>query len=201
MRSRRSRRRRLRRARATGEASGPLDRATAGARRPRRPRAPGQTGRRVGRRVPRRPARTRVDIRPRRRPGTRGCRGGARRGTDTTSGGGSRLDDDEALILEEHPAADLDSEHLRLEVALVHLPPGAVAQGALFAVCRLDAFPANGRDDDDLRRHAPRFAEKAQPLLLFEVAVEVAREDALEGAVLERQGKRVTLEEAGARNA
>ena len=50
-------------------------------------------------------------------------------------------------------------------------------------------------DDDELRRYAPRLGEELQPLVVLEMAVEVAREDALEPVVLERQGEGVALEE------
>src|SRR6266540_4548603 len=197
MRSRRWRRRLLRRAPATGEASGRPDPARAGARRPRRLRAPVRAGRRADRCVLRRPAWTRADIRPRHTRGRRGCRAGARRGSDTSCAAGSRLDDDEPLVLEEHLAAELSRERLRLEVALVHLPAGAVAQHALFPARGLDALLAYRGDEHELCCDAPGLDEKVQALLFLEVAVEVAREDALEGAILERQRQCVALDEAG----
>src|SRR6266511_3133805 len=201
MRSRTWRRRPLRRAPATGAASDRRDRARAAAGRLLRLRAPGRAGRRADLCVPRRRAWTRADTRPRRTRGTCGCRAGASRASGTSYGGGSRLDDDEPLVLEEQLAADLGRERLRLEVALVHLPPGAVAQHTLFPARGLDALLAHRGDDHELRCHAPRLGEESQPLLLLEVAVEVAREDAFEGAVFERQRQRVALDEAGVRNA
>ena len=47
---------------------------------------------------------------------------------------------------------------------------------------------------------AAGFAEEAQAFGLLEVAVEVAREDTVEGAVGERQPERVRLDEAGRRH-
>ena len=49
------------------------------------------------------------------------------------------------------------------------------------------AIPERGVDDDELGTDPARFGEKGDPVIFLEMAVEVAREDAVEAPVLERQ--------------
>ena len=51
-------------------------------------------------------------------------------------------------------------------------------------------------DEDQLRRDAAGLGEKAPPLPILEMAVEVAREDAVERSVLEGKSKGVAADEA-----
>src|SRR5207249_7644319 len=99
------------------------------------------------------------------------------------------------VALEDDLAAELRREIIALEDAFVDIPGRAVLQATLLPAFKCVALTAHGRDDDELRRDASRFGEKPLPLLRFEVAVEVAREDPLEGTVAERKGERVALDE------
>ena len=65
--------------------------------------------------------------------------------------------------------------------------------GPLFKVA------GTARDDDQLRRDASRLAEEPLAFALLEVAVEEAREDAVEAPPRKRKGERVTVHEFGVR--
>src|SRR5919204_5992062 len=138
MRNRRSRRTRLRPSPASAAASARGGRATAAAPRPRRRPAPAPACTRAGPRDRAGRAATRAGSRPRRTPGTRARRAGARRATDTTSGGASRADGDEpAARVHGLAAAELLGQGLGREVALVDVPPRAVLEDALLDLDRI----------------------------------------------------------------
>src|SRR5207244_8160066 len=113
----------------------------------------------------------------------------------------SRARDDEPVsLVQQLAAADLGCELRACEDALVHRPARAVLQHALLPAHRLGTRLARRRDDDELGRDTPRLGEKAEPFGLLQVAVEVAREDAVEAVVLKRQLESVALDEACARS-
>src|SRR5262249_34007637 len=98
-------------------------------------------------------------------------------------------------------AAELALEHAWSEDALVHLPARTVVQHAFLPALVRVALARLAAEDDQLASHSPRFGEELHALRLFEVAVEEAREDALERAVLERQREGVAGDECRARDA
>src|SRR5205823_3566535 len=126
----------------------------------------------------------------------------ARAATGTRSGGESRRrDGDEPAPGVQHAtAAELRGEVVRLEHALVHLPERAVAEHALLPALLRIALARTAADDDELGRDATRLPEERGAFGLLEVAVEVAREDALEARVGERQRERVADEELPVRH-
>src|SRR5262249_32595334 len=130
-----------------------------------------------------------------------GCRVGGKRSTDTTSGGGSRAHDDEPATCVEHlAAAELRREGVRLEHALVDGPARAVVEDPLLpAFGLLVALPPDAPDDDELGCDATGFGAEPLTFGLLEVAVEVGREDAVEGVVRERKLERVALHEGRVR--
>src|SRR5262249_58549791 len=134
------------------------------------------------------PGATRAGTRPRGRRGTRGGPARATRATGTSSAAGSRRADGyEVAPGVEHAAPELGREPVRREHPLEHLPARAVGQHALLPALGRVAVCAEAADDDELARDPPRLGEEANPGGLLEVAVEEAREHALEGASLERQ--------------
>src|SRR3712207_4063557 len=95
------------------------------------------------------------------------------------------------------------SQLARGEEALVHGMLGAVVERAGLALLGLDARAQRGVHDDDLPGDAARLREERAALVALEVAVEVAREQALEGTVGERERQRVAFDgrdAAGARD-
>src|SRR5512132_376390 len=200
MRSRRLRRTPPRRARASGVAAGPHRRARAGARGPPRSPAPARTCTRAGRTGGCARAATRADSRLRRRRGRPRGLVAAKQSSGTSCAGASRADDDEPAALVQHlAAAELGREPLAGEDALEHRPARAVPEHALFVARRLGARLMPRADHHELGRNPPRLGEKALTLVLLEMAVEVAREDAVERPVLERELERVAVNELRAR--
>src|SRR5262249_36385196 len=121
---------------------------------------------------------------------------GAMRPSDTSCAGASRAHDDEPATLVQHlTAAEFCRELLAGEDALEDRPPRAVPEDALFVALDRIAGAGNRRDDDELRCHAARLGEEALALGLLEVAVEVAREHAVERPGLEWERERVALDE------
>src|SRR5919201_2029481 len=86
----------------------------------------------------------------------------------------------------------------RYDDRLVDLPARAVVEDALLPALLRVSLARAASDDDERRRDAPRLGEEPRALRLFEVAVEVAREDAIEARVRERQRERVADDEARA---
>ena len=84
---------------------------------------------------------------------------------------------------------------VRLEEALVDGPARAVAEDSLLHLVGDGRMVARRVHDDELAGDAAGLGEEADTVVLLEVAVEVAGEEALEGAVLERQVERVALHE------
>jgi len=111
----------------------------------------------------------------------------------------SSAHDDEPGALEQNLPAELAGELLPGEDALVDGPPRAVREAPLFPALEGIAFARHGCDHHELRRDSPRLGEEAAALWLLEMAVEIAREDALERMVLERERKRVSLNEVRVR--
>jgi hypothetical protein len=97
------------------------------------------------------------------------------------------------------PAADLLEQRVRGEEALVDAVARAVVELALLPLLRLDVVVQGGVEDHHLGRDAARLGEEALALVLEQVAVEVAGEDAVEGVVVERQRDRVALHGAAVR--
>src|SRR5205823_4639006 len=122
----------------------------------------------------------------------------ARGATGRRSAGASRArahGDEPAGRVEDVAAAELRHERVRLEHALIDLPPRPVLEDAFLpALARLASVP-HAADDDELRRHASRLAEEAVPVLLDEVAVEVARKEALEALIRKGEVERIPHDE------
>src|SRR5581483_1591909 len=193
-RSRTWHRTRPRRGRASDGGSGRRGPATAAAPRPRSRPAPGRRCRRAGRRGPRAPAATRAGTPPRRTPGRHGCRAAATRATGRPNGGESRAHEHEPAALEQDlAAAELAEQPIAGEEPLVDLPARSVLQHSLLPLEARLAAVQRGVEDDELGRDPPRLGEEASPVVLLEVTVEVAREHAVERAVLERQREGVAL--------
>src|SRR2546426_3323938 len=201
MRSRRSRRTPPRPARASRAASVRPARARAGAPRPRPRPAPGRTCTPAAPRAPRARASTRAGSPPPRTRGTRDCHAGARRASGTTNAGASSSDDDKPATVEEDvAAAQLGGELVAGEVALEDLPPRPVPEHALLHADGGRIGSHRGIDDHELAGDAACFVEETQAVRLFEVSVEMAREQAVEFAVLERERERLTRHERACRN-
>src|SRR4029453_12935575 len=90
-------------------------------------------------------------------------------------------------------------EPLGPEVPLVNRPPRAVVEDALLDLLGVAVGPRDRVDDDELRCDVARFSEEPSAVVLFEVPVEVAGEDALEGVVVEGEIERVAADELGVR--
>ena len=101
---------------------------------------------------------------------------------------------------EDLAVAELGRELFRTEEALVDLPARAVVQHPLLPLDGLDVLAEGGVDDDELGSDAAGLGEKRDPLVLLEMTVEVAREDAAERTVRKGKRKRVALDEAGSRD-
>src|SRR5512133_3851921 len=115
--------------------------------------------------------------------------------------GDSCLDGDEPAAREERPAAaELVGQRVGSEVALVDLPARAVVQDSFLPLDRLDLVVERGVDDDQLGRNATRLTKKVVAGVFLEVAVEEARQYALEGVVRERKLECVSLDEPSLRN-
>src|SRR5512142_793237 len=99
----------------------------------------------------------------------------------------------------QHLAAELGGERVGIEHALEDRPPRSVLQRPILPTLRRFATVVAAAEHDELRCDTTRLGEEARPLLLDEMAVEVAGEDALERAVRERQRERVTLHELSVR--
>src|SRR5204863_6541523 len=82
------------------------------------------------------------------------------------------------------------------EDPLVHRPARAVVEHAFLIAFEWIVVAGYGRDDDELPRDSPRFGEETPALVRFEMAVEVAREHAVELTVPEGQLERVAVDEA-----
>src|SRR5262249_25022842 len=129
----------------------------------------------------------------RRRPGTYSGPASARQATGTASRGAH---DHEPAARVQHVAAELRGKSIRVEHALEDGPRRPVLERPVLpALPRLVVSSRPAAEHNELRRDAARLREELHALLLDEVAVEVAREDALERAVRERQRKRVALHE------
>src|SRR5262249_18322129 len=153
---------------------------------------PGRAGMHAGPASPRGPAGTRAGSRPPHRRNRRGCRAGATRASGTRSVGASRGDEDEpAALVHDATVAELGAQLGCVEAALEDLPAGAVPEHPLLPASLRVAGPGPAPEDEQPRCHAPRLREEADPFRLLEVAVEVAREDAVEGAVREGERERV----------
>src|SRR5262249_7924426 len=112
------------------------------------------------------------------------------------SRGRSGLHQDEPVAGVEHTAvAELLRQRRRLEDRLRDLPPRPPVQDPLLLAGRLLALVETAAQEDELAGDAARLGEEPHPLGLLEVAVEVAREQAVEGAVGERERERVALDE------
>jgi len=96
-------------------------------------------------------------------------------------------------------AAELVGEVIARLLLLIQRPPRAVLEPAFLPALGAVAGAEDGCNDDEFVRDAPRLSEEAQSLRFLEVTVEVAREDALEHAVFERQLERIALHEASGR--
>src|SRR5215210_1480219 len=143
-----------------------------------------------------RPAATRAGTPPRHRRGRRGCPAGERPSNGTPSGGASRRGGHhEEGVRVDDAAAELGGELLRHEDPLVDLPPRTVAQFALLPALGLLAGPQHGSDDHDLVGDAAGLAEEAGAVVLLEMAVEVAREEPVEGAIVEGKRERLPSDE------
>src|SRR5262249_29577510 len=130
-----------------------------------------------------------------RRPVTRAARRGS------CAGASRRRDHHEEVLVheEDSAAAQLREEDVRLEEPFVDPPAGTVVEDAVFpARCR-QLGPPQRADDHELGGDSPRLREEANALGLLQVAVEVAREKAIERAVVERKLESVTLDECGVR--
>src|SRR3954451_9729484 len=79
----------------------------------------------------------------------------------------------------------------RRQVALVDTVAGGVVESALLESLGSDALPQGAVHDDQLGRHAARLGEETLALRTGQMAVEVAGQDAVEGAVGEGEVKRV----------
>ena len=97
-------------------------------------------------------------------------------------------------------AAKLLGELRRVEDSLEDLPPRTVVEYALLPTLDEVAWSADASDDDELRCDAARLLQKTLPLPFFEVAVEVAREHAIEATVREGQRERVSNDERRVRH-
>src|SRR6185295_2924457 len=147
------------------------------------------------------PATTRAGSPPPHTPGSARCHAAATESSGTNACGRSRLNGDEPTAREQDLAvAELGGELLRLEEALVDLPARAVVQDSLLPFDRLDVLAERGVDDHELGRDPTRLGEKGDAVVLLEMAVEVAREDAFKRPVGEGERKRVALDEPGSRN-
>lgn len=104
-------------------------------------------------------------------------------------------DHHEVAAFVQHAAAELGGELLGDEHALEDLPARAVVQHAFIPALGLFIGLTATADDHELGREAARLGDEARAVVLFEVAVEVAREEPIERAVLERQVERVALDE------
>src|SRR5262249_33627109 len=134
--------------------------------------------------------------RPRHTHGRPSCRAGARRSSGSASGAASRADGDEPAAREQRlAAAELLGEPVRVEVALVDLPARAVVEDPLLTFLGLDVLAQRGVDDDELGSEPAGIGEEALAVCAFEVAVEVAGEDAAEARVLEGKVEGVALDE------
>jgi len=112
----------------------------------------------------------------------------------------SRANDDEVpALVEDIASSELLDELASREVALVDGPDGTVLEDALLAANRFDSVASHRRDDNELGGDAPRLGEETRPLLLLEMTVEVAREDAVERAGFERESERISLHEPDVR--
>src|SRR5215211_1624166 len=87
------------------------------------------------------------------------------------------------------------------EIALVDLVAGAVVERALLEALGRDALPEGAVQHDQLGRHAAGLGEEPLALLAGEMAVEVAGQDAVEGAVGEGQVKGVAFHDDALRQA
>jgi hypothetical protein len=114
------------------------------------------------------------------------------------SGAGvSSANDDEIPASVDDLASELGREIGPDETALVHGPARSVLEHPLLPALRLVTTAEHRADDDELARYATRLGEEGSSLGLFEVAVEVAREQALERLVRERQVECVASDELG----
>ena len=93
------------------------------------------------------------------------------------------------------PATELGRQLRPVEVALEHLEPGAVVEHTLLPLLGLLIKAHGGVHDDQFGREPPRLRQKLLALARLEVAVEMAREHAGEGAVVERQVKRIATDD------
>jgi hypothetical protein len=94
-------------------------------------------------------------------------------------------------------AAELGRELLPGEEALVDAVRRAVVEHALLPLLGRDARAPRGVHDDELAGDAARLAQEPLALAGKQVVVEVAREDAVELAVGERERQRVALLDVG----
>ena len=107
--------------------------------------------------------------------------------------------DEPATRVDDVATAELGKESRRVEEPLEDPPARSVLQHSFLPFRSLDPTVERGVDDDELWSNSACFGEEAQTLLFLEVAVEMAREDAPERAVLERQGESVSENELCAR--
>ena len=96
-------------------------------------------------------------------------------------------------------AAQLVRELLCAEVALEDAPRRPVVEHTLLVLGVDVRALARRVDEDQLARDAATLGDEALALFAFEVAIQEAREHAVEAAVGERQVERVSLDEARVR--
>ncbi len=89
--------------------------------------------------------------------------------------------------MEDAGASKLGDQRLGIEEPLEDSPAGSVLQSPLLPLSSLDPSVQGGVDDDELRCDATGLREELPALAFLEMPVEVAREDAFEPAILERE--------------
>ena len=111
----------------------------------------------------------------------------------------ARHHDEPAARMEDAPGPELLGESLGREVALEDIPARAVIQHALLPLLGFHVVAERGIDDDELACDPARLGEEPQAVLVLEMAVEMARENPTEVAVVERQVERVADDEGRVR--
>jgi hypothetical protein len=103
-----------------------------------------------------------------------------------------RVDDDEPTAREENvPPAKFLGQTLGCEITLEDSPAGAVIDEAFLPLPLLAVGPDRGVCNDKFRADPASLNEKAQPLRLLKVAIEMARKNTLKGAIPKGEGERI----------
>jgi hypothetical protein len=119
----------------------------------------------------------------------------------SSSGAASRRGDHhEVAALAQDASAELGGQLVGDEDAFEHLPTGPIPEDALVPALGLLVHLQPARDDHQLGCDPPGLGQEADSIVLLEMAVEVAREQAIERLRPERQGERIALDEMRARD-